>query len=212
MSGRCCSLACAVFFEGHAMAIKKTPDAALGRLQPVRRLQMLDDLKQRDVGLRLDQSQDLSGMGLKAVRAPVPTLWTRADITGLAPLIDHLDRRRGCYPEPLRCGSTAHPAVHCRDKSFPEVIRKRFRHVSWPPSPAHILNHIQPNLGIPFDSVRSENALGLDWAISASWHAELAYRYLDLGSVNTGRFPTGDKVTADSYIAHDLILSAMYCW
>lgn len=54
--------------------------------------------------------------------------------------------------------------------------------------------------------------LGLDWAITANWHAELAYRYLDLGSVSTGRFPTGDQVTGDSYVAHDLVLSAMYCW
>lgn len=54
--------------------------------------------------------------------------------------------------------------------------------------------------------------LGLDWAISANWRAEVAYRYLDLGSVSTGRFPTGDQVTADSYVAHDLVLSAAYCW
>lgn len=54
--------------------------------------------------------------------------------------------------------------------------------------------------------------LGLDWAITANWRAELAYRYVNLGPVSTGRFPTGDEVTADSYVAHDLVLSAMYGW
>jgi len=31
--------------------------------------------------------------------------------------------------------------------------------MGWPPSPAHILNQKSNPLGIPYDSVRSENAL-----------------------------------------------------
>ena len=43
-------------------------------------------------------------------------------------------------------------------------MRERLCHVGWPPSPAHILNHKLGLLGIPYDSVRSKNALagGLD--------------------------------------------------
>src|SRR3546814_621420 len=38
-SGRCCSLACAVFFEGHAVTIEQPPHGALRHLHPVLPLQ-----------------------------------------------------------------------------------------------------------------------------------------------------------------------------
>ncbi len=41
-------------------------------------------------------------------------------------------------------------------------MRKRLCHVGWPPSPAHILNQIYRFVGIPYDSVRAENALEED--------------------------------------------------
>jgi len=54
--------------------------------------------------------------------------------------------------------------------------------------------------------------LGLDWAFAESWSTEFAYRYINLGPASTGVFPTGEEVTADDYVAHDFVLSAMYHW
>ncbi len=54
--------------------------------------------------------------------------------------------------------------------------------------------------------------LGLDWAFAQAWGAELAYRYINLGEAGTGAFPTGDSVTADDYVSHDVLLSVMYKW
>ncbi|MEM7226977.1 MAG: hypothetical protein AAF495_28670, partial [Pseudomonadota bacterium] len=49
-----------------------------------------------------------------------------------------------------------------QNQPMPQIIRKRFRHRGWPPSPAQILNQKSANLGIPKDSKRSENALVSD--------------------------------------------------
>jgi opacity protein-like surface antigen len=54
--------------------------------------------------------------------------------------------------------------------------------------------------------------LGLEWAFAQRWGAEFAYRYINLGEVGTGVFPTGDSVTVDDYLSHDLLLSVMYKW
>lgn len=54
--------------------------------------------------------------------------------------------------------------------------------------------------------------LGLDWAFAQKWSTELAYRYINLGPASTGTFSGGDEVKADAYVAHDIMLSAMYKW
>jgi opacity protein-like surface antigen len=54
--------------------------------------------------------------------------------------------------------------------------------------------------------------LGLDWAFASNWGAEIAYRFLNLGPVSTGVFPTGEEVSAENYIVHDVMISAMYNW
>jgi opacity protein-like surface antigen len=54
--------------------------------------------------------------------------------------------------------------------------------------------------------------LGVDWAFAQKWSAELAYRYINLGDVSSGVFPTGESITADDYTSHDLLLSVMYKW
>ncbi len=51
---------------------------------------------------------------------------------------------------------------------------------------------------------------GVDWAFLDHWSAELAYRFADLGEVETGSFAGGDGVSADHYYAHDLMLSVTY--
>ncbi len=71
------------------MPVEQAPDTALGRPQPVHLIQVLRDLSQGDVGLFVDQLQDLLGMALEPVRAVIPALRARPDIPGPAPLLDH---------------------------------------------------------------------------------------------------------------------------
>ena len=52
--------------------------------------------------------------------------------------------------------------------------------------------------------------VGVVWDIGESWGADFAYRYINLGEVDTGAFSGGDSVTADAYISHDLVVSLLY--
>lgn len=52
--------------------------------------------------------------------------------------------------------------------------------------------------------------LGLDWSLSENWSAEFAYRYLNLGAVETGAVDTADGVSAEDYISHDVLFSIFY--
>ena len=51
---------------------------------------------------------------------------------------------------------------------------------------------------------------GVDWEFIDHWSAGLAYRYIDLGEVETGTFSGGDGVSADDYTSHDLLLTFTY--
>src|SRR3546814_5228739 len=92
-SGRCCSLACAVFFEGHAVTIEQPPHGALRHLHPVLPLQVPDDLRKRDVALSFDQPQGLRSVSLEVVRAVISALRAGPKVARPLPLIDPLDRK-----------------------------------------------------------------------------------------------------------------------
>lgn len=51
---------------------------------------------------------------------------------------------------------------------------------------------------------------GVDWEFIDQWSAGLAYRYIDLGEVETGTFSSGDGVSVDDYTSHDLLLTFSY--
>ncbi|MEQ8603877.1 MAG: outer membrane beta-barrel protein [Marivibrio sp.] len=51
---------------------------------------------------------------------------------------------------------------------------------------------------------------GSSYEISRHWGLELAYRYLNMGEVDTGATAGGESVSADSYVTHDLNLSLLY--
>ncbi len=51
---------------------------------------------------------------------------------------------------------------------------------------------------------------GIVWDFDAHWGADFAYRYINLGEVDTGVFAGGDSVTAEDYISHDLLVSLLY--
>ena len=56
----------------------------------------------------------------------------------------------------MTAGRTRH---NSRDNATTQIKRKSIRHVSWPPLPANIVNHIFPTKGIPNDSIKSKSAL-----------------------------------------------------
>ncbi len=73
-SGRSCSLARAVFFEGEIMAIEKTPDRAGRERGAVLAMEQRGDLDQRDVHLGFDRRQDHVAIRLDVVRPQVAAL------------------------------------------------------------------------------------------------------------------------------------------
>ena len=52
--------------------------------------------------------------------------------------------------------------------------------------------------------------VGLVWQFAKRWDVDFGYRYINLGEVDTGQFATGERITADEYIAHDVLISANY--
>ncbi len=52
--------------------------------------------------------------------------------------------------------------------------------------------------------------VGVVWDFDKNWAADVAYRHINLGEVDTGLFPGGDSVTADDYVSNDLVLSILY--
>jgi opacity protein-like surface antigen len=60
------------------------------------------------------------------------------------------------------------------------------------------------------DNVAWGGMAGVVWDFGESWGADFAYRYINLGEVDTGAFSGGDSVTADAYVSHDLVASLLY--
>src|SRR5271166_851167 len=158
-SGRSCSLACAVFFEGLAAPVEKAPDDAWRKSLAMRPLQAGSDLHQRDVDCRRDQLQDLIAMGFDAPGAPVATLRTRCARARFAPALRHLNGGRGRDTEAIGGRPATHALLDRLHKAIPKVFGQRFGHGRRPPPPAPSMNHCSWTLGIPCDSVRMENAL-----------------------------------------------------
>jgi hypothetical protein len=57
-SGRSCSLACAVFFDGHGVAVKETPDRAGRKGGTMIAAQHIGQLNEGNVHLRVNRAQD----------------------------------------------------------------------------------------------------------------------------------------------------------
>ena len=51
---------------------------------------------------------------------------------------------------------------------------------------------------------------GVDWAFSENWAAQFAYRYINLGEVDTGAVNTTDRITGDDYVSHDVLLTIIF--
>jgi hypothetical protein len=57
-SGRSCSLACAVFFDGHGVAVKEAPDRAGRKGGAMIAVKHFCQFNQGDVHLRVNRTQD----------------------------------------------------------------------------------------------------------------------------------------------------------
>jgi opacity protein-like surface antigen len=51
---------------------------------------------------------------------------------------------------------------------------------------------------------------GVDWRFADNWSAEVAYRFINLGEVESPNFATGEQITAEDYLSHDVLLSVFY--
>ena len=52
--------------------------------------------------------------------------------------------------------------------------------------------------------------LGMTWRFARHWDADLGYRFINLGEVDTGAATVGGQITADDYIAHDVLITVNY--
>ena len=87
-SGRSCSLACAVFFQGHRVTVEKTPDRARCELRSMFRPQHLGQLDKGDVDLALDRRQNHVAIRFNPLGALVATLRLCPCRTALPPFTD----------------------------------------------------------------------------------------------------------------------------
>jgi len=61
------------------------------------------------------------------------------------------------------------------------------------------------------DNIAYGLMLGVDWSLDENWAIGLAYRYLRMGDVGTGTFAgAGDKIDAEQYEAHNVLLDLKY--
>ena len=60
------------------------------------------------------------------------------------------------------------------------------------------------------DNVAWAAGLGTVYRISDTWQLELAYRYIDLGTIEMGPFNNGAIIEAEDYISHDIVLGFQF--
>ena len=61
------------------------------------------------------------------------------------------------------------------------------------------------------DNIAWGGLLGINWAFAENWSADLIYRYINLGHVETGVMPgTGETIEAEDYTSHDVLFSVYY--
>ena len=52
---------------------------------------------------------------------------------------------------------------------------------------------------------------GVDWQFATKWSLEFAYRYINLGDVDTGFFlPTDDRISGSPYTSNDILISVLF--
>lgn len=61
------------------------------------------------------------------------------------------------------------------------------------------------------DNIAWGGLLGVNWNFAENWSADLLYRYINLGDVQTGMMPgSGESIEAEDYVSHDVLISVYY--
>ena len=61
------------------------------------------------------------------------------------------------------------------------------------------------------DDIAWGGLLGVNWHFAENWSADLLYRYINLGDVQTGMLTgAGDSIEAEDYVSHDVLISVYY--
>ena len=60
------------------------------------------------------------------------------------------------------------------------------------------------------DNLAYGGLVGVNWAFAENWSSEFSFRYLVLGEVNTGVFPTGESISVDEYDSQDFLITVKY--
>lgn len=76
------------------------------------------------------------------------------------------------------------------------------------------------NLTTGAKTSRTDSKTGLAWNVGlgalwrirprSNWTLDLRYRYIDLGEVSSGPHVGGEKIAADKYVSHDLVIGIIY--
>ena len=154
-SGRCCSAACRLFFEGEIMSRKKPPNSgAAARNAPL--AHRGDDLVQRQVRLLGNHSQEPFRVRFQRRCAPSARLCFGA--SSVTPALQPLHRGARTQIETLSGLPPRRPRFDGLDHTFPQIIRIWLRHrpalpkdESMPPD-----SPTDTPLGIPTICQRSE--------------------------------------------------------
>ena len=73
-----------------------------------------------------------------------------------------------------------------------------------------LATQVQVNQEEETDNIAWGLMAGVDWRISQNWSADISYRFIDLGEVETVRFAGGDQISSDHYFSHDVLFSLYY--
>src|SRR5262249_3680488 len=126
-SGRSCSAACRVFFEGDVMTVEEAPDRADAGLLPPLGAQPRADLLQRQVRLRGDQV-DEPLLVLLQRRTAVAGAGLGLHASGLPPSIHPSDGRRDAEVQDARHLTSALASLDKLNRTHPEVFGVSLRH------------------------------------------------------------------------------------
>src|SRR6516165_8467756 len=132
-SGLSCSAACALFFEGYAVTIEKTPDRARCKRRSLLGFEHLGDHNQGHVRPGPDRIHDYLMVLLDTPRALVATHPLGSGRATLAPFLDKAHRARDRDPEPFRRCVARHSTLNRSDNPDPQILRQWLGHACWPP-------------------------------------------------------------------------------
>ena len=60
------------------------------------------------------------------------------------------------------------------------------------------------------DNVAWTAGFGVVYRLSDTWRLELAYRYIDLGTIEMGPYNNGTIIEAEDYVSHDIFLGVQF--